>query len=564
MVLQDGLVVMDSILGTPVLPLSYPCRRDPVNQMCGLISRVGAMMPERSPVRINHFVKYCQAFIHTMTPLSDADIPSLEEALKRTKYPNKWCDYLRQVRHNTRHYSKDLDRIQMFIKLEPASWGVDLDGNEIPGEPRCINAQSELATSILLPFFQEIDKRIFNHDEHKYFIKGYRPSEIPHILLSKMGLGEVMTNDFSSFEAHHSGDYAYVLYYLFMHMIRGLSSRRPIQVLLKKMVMGVNRIDGMYFTIALLQRMMSGVLWTSSGNGFLNLMFMSYISQVRGDEYPDVDMMVQWTRSSFSGVVEGDDSIMPKPSWPVEETTSIIRQLGLNAKVEIFESVNKAGFCGVQCDSDSMVSVRDPIKAIRKMQAIPMKYSDSPASVHRALLRGAAISGKDIAGDTPVFGAYCDWVLRATRGYDVERYRVELDSYNRESFDAAVRDKLWQREANVRPSSRGLVEQLYGIPVALQYELEHRIRQSGDRLELPISLFMTAKQIAHSYAHLVPKGGCWPLPENPPDMLKAYMDGLNSEVPLGSLGEDWRTALAIDRELQAVQFFPDDALGRGA
>jgi len=573
MVLQDGLGIYDSILGTPVLPLSYPDRKDPVNQLAGFISRVGAMMPERDEARTEHFEAYATAFIMTLPSLGENDVPNLLAALAKTSYNKSWQEYLAQIRDANRHWNSETDLIKMFIKLEPSSWGVDAEGTEIPGEPRCINAQSAIATSLLLPLFQEIDKVIFNHDGHKYFVKGMAPRAIPKLLIERMGSGAVMTNDFSSFEAHHTGVYARILFKLFMHMIRRLPNKKPLKALLHKMTMGVNRIKGFYFSMVLLQRMMSGVLWTSSGNGFLNLLFMSYISQVKPGEYPDVTKMVAWTRSSFSGVVEGDDSIMPLPDAEVADVKTIVAELGLNAKIEIFESVDRAGFCGVQCDTKSMVSVRDPIKAIRKAQALPMKFLDSSAKVHKAYLRGVAISGKDIAGDTPIYGAYCDWVLAQTRGYDTERYRGDLDTYQRDTFDAAVKRKIWQMPANVSTSSRGLVEELYGIPVALQIDIEERIRNSAGKLELPISLFMSKPQIAHSAAHLVPVGRAWAIPENPKELIDYLIRGINARIPESDWyvldgpkppPHGWAYALQLDGPLRKTQFNADDAAGVGA
>jgi hypothetical protein len=309
----------------------------------------------------------------------------------------------------------------------------------------------------------------------------------------------VLGTDFSSFESHHSGEYAELVAFWIDHMTRNLKSFRQLRELIKEMVLGVNKIEYEHIVVHVYQRLMSGVLWTSSANGMLNLLIMSYISTYYVKTWTCPEEHAEYALKHFKGFVEGDDGICVDSG---HDFTELIEEMGLNLEMIRYPHFCGAGFCSIICDSDELVVLKDPIPVMRKIFLLPIKYAGSKLSIHKALIRSRALSYKWSFGSCPMIGPLCDLILEKTRSINIDVVVKTLDNWDRANLLTAVREVNWQEKSHISDSSRMLVEQHFGVSIADQLEFESSCLK-GDIPRLITSRNGVLDDLTHAYAYLV-------------------------------------------------------------
>jgi hypothetical protein len=441
-----------------------PSGASQANQVAACIHRFGRKMPTPRAERAKDFERYAREFIvKAFKPVTSGDIPTFDEWLEDSGYPGPRREELRHVRDEmTKIGEKDCVN-KSFIKWESY---MELK------QPRAINSYTDEIKVYLGRFVKAVDKATFRN---RWFVKGDDPKYRPNKLMDMFGLNPVFCTDFSSFEAHHSGVYARVVRFWMMHMLRCSSIDRHVKSLVSRLMLGQNTCKFGTITAKVDQRLMSGALWTSSSNGVLNLLIMSYIyAKSMGG---DVE-----TGLKFKGLFEGDDGIFES----FNADRSLIEEMGLKLDFDRHENFSTASFCGVCCVPGKNVNTTDPKKVLRNFFVLPKQYNGAKDSTKWMLLRAKALSYKYLYNDCPIVGPLVDRVCDLTRSYNVSSQRAELDWYKRQVFDRACESKVWLQRPQILEETRDVVSKSFGIDRYTQIQIEDAIgKWDGGDLQIP-------------------------------------------------------------------------------
>lgn len=475
----SGVVAPVVLLHGPALPsplLPYiPCLTNPWNQAAACVHRFGCTMPARDGTEMKKLLDYAVAlFKQEFKPLLETELLNHTEWLSQTSYPGERCDALRRLRLEVNEMTNKRLSSKCFTKEECYSE---------PKCPRAINSPDDATKTVVGALIASMEKKAF---KHKVFAKGTRPADMPARLFELFGMRPVVETDFSSFEAHHSGLYTEIVKRWMMHMVRDLPNANAIKRVICLMMETENVCKFKHLIARVAQRLMSGVMWTSCGNGILNMVIMSYLQLV--NRFPNLgpqELALKFGDCKL--IVEGDDGM--SEAFPYDE--EMIKKLGLRLKFHQADFFGAASFCGNVCDPTALVVVTDPLKTIRKMFVLPRRYKQASEKKQLALQRAKALSLKYQYPNAPVVGALCDWVLLHTRGVDVGKSSAVLDQYHRHLLEGALREKVWQKQAVVAHSSRVVVQERFGLSIPEQVRIEASLQGPVSYCDLTNHMTMT-------------------------------------------------------------------------
>nr|WRQ65633.1 RNA-dependent RNA polymerase [Tolivirales sp.] len=472
MYLRDGRT-----LKPPLVPY-FPSLRSTSNEFAAASHRFGCDMP---PVLDGkEFHKYAVAVIRKhFKPITS--VPSFTDWLEQTPYSGKRKQYFRDLRSKIGNVNGKTIRVGAFIKAE---------GYEEPKNARAILSYSDESKVILGPICHAIDKATFK--SVPYFVKGTDPKCWPQMLKDRFADRPVLNTDFSSFEAHHRGLYSDIILFWFRHMLSQTNGHRNYLRLIKRLVTGRNHIRFPTSECEIDQRLMSGALWTSSANGMLNLLVMSYLS-LRGVHNLDGVALAEHFLE-FNGLVEGDDGICADSPVRLHDIT----RLGLKLDMQRYSSFTEAGFCSIYCDGESLATVRDPRKLLRTFFLLPKELYNARDNKVRAYLRAKALSYKYLAGNAPVVGPLMDRVLEVTAGVDHRNAFNYLDLHQRAVLAAAAKAKVWLSQCVVAASARRIVEENFGVSISAQFELEAILSKMTGPTDCELWQFANRTDTQHS------------------------------------------------------------------
>jgi hypothetical protein len=489
---------------TPI-PAPLVPNTGPREQVAGCCHRFGVDMPVFGP-KIQEFVEFAKAFILKLEPLREGDVPSFEDWLTRGGYPGSRIRNLRKLRQSLKHVDARFMDTKGFVKFESyLKFATDALGMMNAGDPkvaRIINSYSDISKVILGPLIHAMDKNTFKCG---FFVKGTNPREWPAMLEGLLGTDKVSETDFTSFEAHHHDEFAEIIHFWMMHMVRNVASN-SIKRALSRMVKGVNRNNMKWIKASVSQRLMSGALWTSSANGLLNLLILAWIS-LRA-EHPDlptselIDLF-----HTFKGRVEGDDGICKY----IEGMENYIREvLGeypdktTTLKMEVHSHYSQAKFCGIVCDRDTMEVVTDPLKVLLNFGLCDKRYNCARENVLDALSRSKALSYKVNYNNCPVIGPFCHKVCDLTRSVDVRHVSSEMGAWEHELVDLALNEKVWLKKPEIDMRSRVVVEERYGLAVCEQLRIEEAIHKwSKGPFLYDFTPYCSHAHVEHALTHVV-------------------------------------------------------------
>lgn len=472
------------------------------NQIAACVHRFGRDMPMIEGKLGKDFTEYAKAFIVThFTPLQPDEVLDFAAWLDKTPYSQGRKDYLTITRWEAERLEETFCDSKSFLKKE---------GYGKIKQPRAINSYVDASKAILGPLQHAIDKKTFST---KWFVKGKNPNTWPQLLLERFGDNPVMGTDFSSFEAHHRGAFAFVVHYWVMHMVRDCGQSNAYLRLVSRMMRGTNKTEFSAIRAEIDERLMSGAMWTSSANGVLNLLIMSYLNARTCNKTAPPAELATNIDEYFQGFVEGDDGICIDRQ--VEQ--SLIDRLGVVLKFETASHFSRASFCGIVCDvSDptKLEVIKDPIKVLRNFFIIDGKYANSSDKVHMALLRAKAYSLMCNHHNSPIIGPLCDKVCEMTRGVSI-RVTSETD-FKRSFIEETLAKKLWQKKSHVTPASRLLTEEMFGVTCEQQLRFERTIAAATGEIRLDLSEFASPHEREYIETNVVPRGRCCVRPETRP------------------------------------------------
>jgi len=471
--------LIDSFTG---LPLWLPYKPDMFhlnNQVAAAIHRFGRDMPAIVRSRMEDFVLFAKSFIiRHFVPVQEVDVEDFGVWLESTPYTEDRKKYFGRVYRELWAHNRKVPHSESFIK--------DEDYPE-PKNPRAINSPSDASKVILARIMKAVDKATF---KKKWFVKGSNPRTWSDKLEAAFGKNPVMGTDFSSFEAHHRDRYSDVILFWVMHMIRNCGFCNHFKRLVIRLMTGSNLTKFSMIEAKVDKRLMSGAMWTSSANGMLNLLFMSYLNGRTVAPEAPIEWLVENVDSYFAGFVEGDDGICLDRNI----NKNLITDLGLDLKWSPAPNYGDSSFCGIVCDIKHRKIVGDPCKVLRKFFSLPSKYQSARESIKLSLLRAKALSYKTIFNDCPIIGPLCQWVCDKTRGMHVQRVMSETDARKRDMLQIALEEKLWNVRPNIAETCRLQVEKHFGIDPHTQISMENEIYAScGDQIVLSLSSYSKLK-----------------------------------------------------------------------
>lgn len=491
----------------PLLNSFVPCRKSAKNEIAACIHRFGSKNLNQRPARMRHFVDYCKHFIHAIPNLHDSDVPEYKKWLSDSSYTGSRKEYFRRLRSTIEMINRKTYQSDSFIKLE---------GYEKPKQPRAINSYSDVSKTLLGPIVKAMDKKLFTL---KYFVKGTNPRDWPKKMFELFGHNPVLNTDFKSFEAHHHGQFAYIGYYYMMHMTRNLTASRELRKMIGDLIMGRNDIKFRCCNVAVDQRLMSGALWTSSMNGLLNLLLMSYMSLCA--QHPNLTGQQLFEKlADFTGLVEGDDGIC----LDVDIPDVLKDELGLRLKWEKYKDYSSAGFCSIYCSMGSDAVMKEPLRVIRDIYLLDPKYLGLSVVKKLSLLRCKALSIAYAYPGAPIVTAVCHHILSRTRSLDVRHLVAVLDARTKENVEKALEFR-W-KDLLVWPTmeDRRVAERNFKISLDEQYRIEEKFMAAGDVVELDMLSYADDDMLDHAIAHIM---------EDPKSMGKPredYVDPLISKI----------------------------------
>lgn len=384
---------------------------------------------------------------------------------------NKPVDYLercvKELAETRRIVPKDL-RTSSFLKWESY--------DEIKF-PRSINAYSTRTNVALGRYFQLADKSVFGlrNVQGNLFVKNIPVRERPSHLESRFGNRPVNTTDFSSMECHHRGIYTEVAWFWIHHVLRAVADEHSL-TLVREMLFGNNNCDFGGIEARIPHTLMSGALWTSSQNGVLNMLLMSYC--VLRTRHPNASIAELVRRfDEFNGCFEGDDGIFEGDIDP-----QLVKDLGLKLKLKSHDSYHGASFCGIVKMATENTIFTDPIKSICDFFVLRAQFGLARTALAKAQLRAKALSYYYQYANCPIVGPLAYAVLMHTRGHNVDE-NTERDWYKRyvlrEALEEAKKqtetEKFYKQPPNVSPQARDFVYQTYGLDPAWQILYEEQI-----------------------------------------------------------------------------------------
>jgi len=516
----------------PLFLSHLPNRKHTDNIIASAIQRFCRKMPVPEVNRIADFEAYAKALImKEFKPLENNEVKTTEDWLDSSSYSGRLKKHFADLLTGYVAHSEDLVKNKSFIKSE---------GYEKPKFPRSINSYTDLSKALLGPLMSSIDNKVF---AMPWFVKGRSAIDRPRMMYELFGHQPVMSTDFTSFEAHHQGVFAELGVFWIMHMCRNVGTPH-FRRCLARMLRGDNVCDFGGVVVTILQRLMSGAMWTSSLNSVLNFLLMSYLKCRTRDPVSPPEVLARDMQKHFIGLIEGDDGIC----LGHECDEKIIAGLGIVLKPEKFENFGTASFCGVVCDIVELKIVSDPRKFLRNFFVMPQSYTYASDKTHHAMLRARALSAKYMLNDCPIIGPVCHKVCELTKSYDPRKCSTELDPWKRDLLELGM--DSWKKEPNVSIQSRLLVEKLFGIDVQSQIHIEKTFGSSDGRCYLNVPHLQTLEEMLFIRDFVAPHPIVTRAPEYlDPRVLKYRTEGRWVKEPRVAKKARKEYAVAIAREL---------------
>jgi len=425
----------------------------------GMYKRVIHAMKKPNKKVINRFYKFVAQQISQLQPLPpiERNKETLEQWLSIYDRPQSRKDQIRRAFDNRAdgHLFRKDYRCKMFIK------------REFYGDykyARMINPRSDEFVAQVAPYIHKIDEYIYKESPFgRYFIKGKTPEQIVEALKERFaGQACILETDYSSFEGSFSQDYQkHVEWRVFKRM---LQNNREILELIRPCYHKRNVLYNPFMTCSFEGSRMSGDMWTSSMNGFSNLMNMLFLAH-------ELDVTVD-------GFVEGDDGIfhLSKPVIKPEHYAD----LGFTIKLDYVSSVNDAAFCQKTALEGEKTLIGPPQCLSKAGWTCATKYRNMRENRRFELYKAVCMSYYYLYNGCPLLGPSfyhtlqhlsktkanwnsCDWWWR-------EQFEgVRLPDYVEPSYQARV-----------------LYEVKYGVTVEEQLRIERQFSEKLTDYELDL------------------------------------------------------------------------------
>jgi len=435
------------------------------------------LSPNKDHTKINHgnacsekvdfyasLRKYVTAWcMDNLTPLAADVDQSIETWLKNTHYPEWRVSELRELDEQTADL---LERVNGRLKSFDVKLFCKDETYTDFKHARGIYAREDVAKLYFGPFFKLLEEELYKHPA---FIKHVPVKERGKYIMDMLFIngGKYVQTDYSSYESHFSPELMenceFVLY---EYMFQNLPNKDQILGVMREVLQGDNKIVNKFFTYLIRACRMSGEMNTSLGNGFSNLMLMSHQCYLQG--------------LRCVGVVEGDDGLFSFAD--ITPRTEDFTAAGCIIKLEVFDEISDASFCGLLFDREAMQIVTDPREVLAGFGWTTKRYAAAKTNKLKSLLRCKALSYITQYPGCPIIASLAKFALRNTSGLDV-RHIIEqkgIDMWEREQLRYGLKNFKHNLDEEIHFNTRLLVERNYNIPVSAQIKIEQYLDAKND------------------------------------------------------------------------------------
>lgn len=437
------------------LPKLDPCH--PATVALGFKKRVVNPIPEEFDLSfVSEFGEFVKLWLNeNLTPLDGESDTSVSAWLEEANYPAWRKLELSSLDPDEVAKWQDHGHCKSFIKDE---FYPELK------HARTINPRDDYFKVFSGPIFHLIEKAVFSLP---CFIKKVpikdRAEYIKDLVYSP-GSTYVCT-DYTSFESSFT---APIMRACEMQLYEYMSQRLPDGAVwfkgVRDTLTGIQHLKHRYVTVKTPAGRCSGDMCTSLGNGFTNLMLMTFAAH-------------KLKLGTLHGVFEGDDGLCRFSSGRVPDAKFFSR-LGFVVKMDVVDDLSKASFCGMLFDPSSCQQIGDPRSFLAAFGWTSAKYAGLSYKKGLALCRSKALSAAHQWVGCPVISAFAHRVIELTHGIDVTWI---IDSRNTSWWD---RQRLMQCVNDVPKATptwqtRLLFSETYGIDPDEQVRLEEKLSRIG-------------------------------------------------------------------------------------
>lgn len=418
----------------------------------GVTKRIACDMPDVDMDLYHEFLQFVvkifvEQFSHCI--ISPSDDLSVEEWLNSTTYTNKRKEMLKNISEK-RSTCKNGD---LFVKCH-----VKAEHYVVYKHFRGIYSRSDFFKTQIGPVCSLIGKRMFKHPA---FIKTVPVADRPAFIIDRYSIpgAKMAANDFTAFESMFKPLQMVVELLFFFFCTQFLDNAKYWNELMAKIKLGKNKLMFKKWVAWLIAKRYSGEMDTSSMNGLFNLLIILFMNFKSGETH------------TIPPTVEGDDSL--NMFFKMLDAT-ILTRLGAKAKLEYFDDVFSASFCGMVFSSETPQIITDPIKTILTFgysNAFYLRSNDYKMSV---LLRSKALSMLHTFPGCPILNKLAQYGLRVTTEVtkrDLYSAVMKItDSFARDKMMAAINATVIFQEPTYQ--TRLLMDTKYGIPPDHQIAIE--------------------------------------------------------------------------------------------
>lgn len=455
--------------------LPHPDTQDPYTLEAGVKRRMGQILPVAGRAFYRRLRRTVTKWIKSrgISPLSPDIDRSFETWLSRTTYDtkrkleltvihNEIKDYLERDRNGALKFFK----VKLFAKDETyVTWK----------HARGIYAREDVAKVYFGPYMKLMEDVVYAQPE---FIKHVPVRDRARYIMERLYVegGHYVATDYSSFEATFVQQLMLNCeFVLYEHLLCELPEGPELLGILKEVLTGKNIIENKFLYVIVIASRMSGEMNTSLGNGFSNLMLMIHACSVLG-----IKVII--------GVVEGDDGLfvfMPGQKLPTPE---LFAKFGCIIKLDVYERISDASFCGQIFDPIDQEIITDPVEVIAKISWLNARYAGARSAKLKALLRCKALSYYYQYPACPVVTELALYCLRVSAGCDIRKVINSVDSYKKDIILQANEEKIWKEERKpIGEHTRLLVAEKFGLSVVDQIDIETILRNKTDLTPLSLT-----------------------------------------------------------------------------
>lgn len=434
-----------------------------------------------------------------LKPLPFDEDLSFENWLSHTNYPLWRKEELRKENErisNKPFKASKYARVKCFMKKE-----------QYPEYkyPRNIFARIDAFKIKLGPFIKAMENVIYKI-----------PSFIKHVPVSERGNyvkdyiyqeGCVyMATDYSQYESHFvKSAIENVEQVVYDYLLQNVPNKKEFDELMN-VIKSTNQCYFQNFRVNVQASRMSGEMNTSLGNGIANFFLTKFVLHELG-----------YTEEEMKLVVEGDDGLTKVYRHKLPNS-NMFKVLGFTIKLEIFERISEASFCGLIFDEDDRDIITDPIDVLLNIFWLNgVKYGKAKTKKLLSLLKCKALSALYQYPACPIIKPLAVKILELTshvplkidweNTYELE-LTIQMIQHVRNVNGGSLRltpNTIEMLSKPIKINTRLLMERKFNITIAQQLAAENEIQnlQLGKVLRLTSLESNFSKDATHFYENYV-------------------------------------------------------------